>query len=166
MKRALITSLALLLSSASIAAQRGRPRRNTGGGRHAVTRASSEQEGWEGSYEFSEGGGRAGAMAMIVTHTLSVRKQGDSLICDLDADGYQTSTSLRCTAREDNGKLNIYFDGYREGNTFERFTNGQLLFSLAKMVVNGKPRLLTYWGAYRPALKDLPSGRVYFERTK
>jgi hypothetical protein len=166
MKRALATSLALLLSSALVAAQKAHPRRGTGGGRHAVTRAPADQSGWEGGYEFSEGGGSAGGMAMIVTHTLSVRKRGDSLVCDLDADGYQTSISLSCTAREEGGKLNVYFDGYREGNTFERFTKGLLLLSLENAVVGGRPRLLTYWGAYQPALKDLPSGRVYFKKTK
>jgi hypothetical protein len=166
MKRALAIAFVLLLASAFVAAQKAHPRRGTGGGRHAVTRAPADQSGWEGSYEFSEGGGSAGGMAMIVTHTLSVRKQGDSLVCDLNADGYQTSTSLSCIAREEGGKLNIYFDSYREGNIFERFRKGQLLLSLEKAVVDGKPRLLTYWGAYQPALKDLPSGRVYFKRTK
>jgi hypothetical protein len=166
MKRTFATALALLLSYALAVAQKGGLRRSVGTGRLSVARVSADQAGWEGSYEFAEGGGRSGGMALIVTHTLSVRKRGDSLVCDLDADGYQTSTSLRCAAREERGRLNIYFDAYREGNVFDRFRKGLLLLSLERAVVSGKPKMLTYWGAYQPALRDLPSGRVYFKKTK
>lgn len=159
-----LTAVILLTSVAPVSARR-RARARHASPPHAA-REPAQSSDWHGAYEFAEGGGRAGGMAMIVTHALSVRKRDDSLVCDLDADGYQTSTRLGCAAREESGRLNVYFDSYREGNTFERFRKGQLLLSLEKTVVSGKPRLLTYWGAYQPALKDLPGGRVYFKKIK
>jgi hypothetical protein len=101
---------------------------------------------------------------MIVTHTLVIRKHDDALNCDLDADGFQTSISLRCDAREEDGKLNLYFDSYREGNTFARYRKGQLLLTLERTTVRGKVRLLTYWRAYQPALNALHGGGIYFKK--
>jgi hypothetical protein len=131
----------------------------------AVNQSPQDQNAWEGAYEFTEDGGRAGGAAMLVTHTLVVRRRGGALPCELDASGFQTSVSLNCEARAEGGRLNIYFSGYREGNVFERYRRGQLLLTLERATVRGKPRLLTHWGAYEPALKSRPSGRVYFRKS-
>jgi hypothetical protein len=121
---------------------------------------------WEGTYEFSEGGGHSAGGAMIVTHALVIRKHDDALGCDLDADGFQTSVSLRCDAREEGGKLNLYFNSYREGNTFARYRKGQLLLTLVRTVVRGKPRLLTRWGAYQPVFDPARVGGACFKKIK
>jgi hypothetical protein len=160
MTRLLTASLSLLLASAFVAAaQRGRRARDVSPPRSAVTQSPLDQNGWEGTYEFGEGG-----TGMIVTHRLVVYKRGDSLLADLDADGFQTSRSLRCDARIEGSKLNLYFSSYREDNLLARYKKGQLLLTLERTTVRGKLRLLTYWGAYQPTLKDLPSGRVYFKK--
>jgi hypothetical protein len=168
MTRLLTASLSLLLTSpltSAFAAQHGRRAREVRLPRPAVVESTQGQDNWEGSYEYGEGGGQtAGGAGMIVTHELVVYKHGDSLVADLDADGFQTSRSLRCDAREEGGKLNLYFNGYREGNILSQYKKGQLLLALERTTLRGRPRLLTYWRAYQPALKDLPSGRVYFKK--
>jgi hypothetical protein len=167
MTRLLTAALSLLLASAFVAAvaQKDGRKRGVYPSHAAIIRPAQTKDGWEGTYEFSEGGGRtAGGTGMIITHTLVIRKHGDALGCDLDADGFQTSVSLRCDAREEDGKLNLYFNSYREGNAFTRYRKGQLLLTLERSTVRGKSKLLTYWNAYQPALKTLINGRAYFKR--
>jgi hypothetical protein len=169
MTRLLTAALSLLLASACVAAvtQKDGRKRGVHPPHAAVTHPAQGQEGWAGTYEFDEGGGHtAGSTGMIVTHKLAIYKRGDALLCDLDADGYQTSVSLRCDAREEGGKLNLYFDSYREGNVLTQYKKGQLLLSLEKTTVREKSKLLTYWSAYQPALNDLPSGKVYFKKVR
>jgi hypothetical protein len=167
MTRLLVAALSLLLTSASGGAftQNGAQKRGSRPPHLAAVESAQGRDGWEGSYEFSEGGGRsAGGAGMIVTHKLVIYRRGDALPCDLDADGFQTSVSFRCDAREEGGKLNIYFDGYREGNAFARYRKGQLLLTLERATVRGKSRLLTHWGAYQPGFDPGHVGRVRFKK--
>jgi Family of unknown function (DUF5991) len=168
MPRLLVAALCLLLTPASGAAtvQKAGRKRVARLPRLVVIDPAQGRDAWEGTYEFSEGGGRSAGAAMIVTHTLVIRKHDDVPDCDLDADGYQTSVSLRCDARKENGKLNIYFNSYREGNTFARYRKGQLLLTLERTTVGGKPRLVTHWGAYQPTFDPTRDGRVCFKKTK
>jgi hypothetical protein len=159
--RIILTVLILFTTALAFAAQRDEL-----GRRNSPPRAIAHRGDWEGTYEFSEGGGRSADAAMIVTHTIVIRKRDDSLPCELDADGYQTSVSLRCDAREEGGKLNLYFDSYREGHAFARYRKGQLLLTLEKSTVRGRARLLTYWGTYKPVLGPAHGGRVCFKKTK
>jgi hypothetical protein len=167
MTRLLVAALSLLLTSASGAAfaQKGAQKRAGRPPRLAAVEPAQGRDAWEGTYEFSEGGGHsAGGTGMIVTHKLVIYKRGDALPCDLDADGFQTSVSFRCDAREEGGKLNIYFDGYREGNGFALYKKGQLLLTLERATVRSKSRLLTRWGAYQPGFGTDHVGRVRFKK--
>jgi hypothetical protein len=160
----LLTVLILFTTRLAFAAQRGTlDRRNPP---PQAIEQSAYRVDWEGTYEFSEGSGRSAGAGMIVTHTLAVRKRDDRIVCDLDADGFQTSISLRCDAREEGGKLNIYFDGYREGNVLARYRKGQLLLTLERATVRGKPRLLTRWGAYKPVFDPARGVNISFKKIK
>lgn len=154
-------------ASLSIAAAQSPRRRNTLPPQAPPSNNQSDQSTWEGTYTFQEGGGRTnGGAGEFVEHTLIIRRQGDGLIADIDANGFQTSRSLRCSAKAEGDKLNLYFQSYREGNIFTSYKKGQLLLTLERSVAGGKPRVLTYWGAYQPALSSVRSGRVYFKKTK
>lgn len=132
----------------------------------APRRTPPRQTSWEGTYKFQEGGGRTAAgTGMAVEHTVVVYRRGGELMADIDAAGFQTSVSLRCDAKAEGDRLSFYFRGYREDNTFEPYREGPLLFSFEKAGGGARPRLLTHWGAYRPALGGGRSGRVYFRKT-
>lgn len=102
---------------------------------------------------------------MFVEHTIKVYRRGEDLIADVDAAGFRVSISLRCVAKAVGDRLNLYFESYREDNVTEPYRSGQLLLSLRRSTYRGKARILTYWAAYRPALRTARSGRVYFRKT-
>jgi hypothetical protein len=102
---------------------------------------------------------------MFIEHTIKVYRRGEGLIADVDAAGFQVSISLRCAAKTEGDRLNLYFESYREDNITEPYRRGQLLLSLRRSTYRGKARILTYWAAYRPAFQTAGSGRVYFRKT-
>ena len=133
--------------------------------RQVDDRSPADRTAWEGTYTFQEGGGRtAGDTGMFVEHTIKVLRRGEELIADMDAAGFQVSISLRCAAKAEGNRLNLYFESYREDNITEPYRRGQLLLSLRRSTSRGKARILTYWAAYRPAFRTARSGRVYFRK--
>jgi hypothetical protein len=63
-------------------------------------------------------------------------------------------------------KFSLYFQRYRADNTFTPYRKGQFLLALTRSTAGGRTRLLTYWGAYEPALNSARNGQVYFKKTK
>ncbi len=158
--------LALLVLGVNVQAQRAARPSAEELSRRAESRASADRVAWEGTYTFQEGGGRtAGGTGMFVEHTIKVYRRGEGLIAEVDAAGFQVSISLRCAAKAEGARLNIYFESYREGNITEPYRRGQLLLSLERSTYRSKARILTYWAAYRPAFQTPKSGRVYFRKT-
>lgn len=134
---------------------------------HAFKNQSDQGPSWTGTYIFQEGGGHtAGGSGMFVEHTIVIYERSGKLIADIDANGYQTSRSLRCSTKTEGNKISLYLQSYREDNTFELYKKGQLLLTLERSIVGGRARILTYWGAYQSAFRTLRSGRVYFRKTK
>lgn len=126
----------------------------------------SSESVWVGTYVFSEGGGRtAGGAGMFVQHTVVIHKQSGALLADIDADGYQTSKSLRCSTKIEGNRINLYFQSYREDNIGEPYRKGQLLLTLEQSSIGSRTRILTYWGAYKPIFMPARNGRVYFKKT-
>src|SRR5688572_18715995 len=83
------------------------------------------QSSWVGPYVYEENGGRtAGGTAIFITHELNVMDGGDGLTAVIQANGYQTSNDLMCTAKADGTKLMIYFESYGENNVFESYAKG------------------------------------------
>ncbi|HKX83171.1 MAG TPA: DUF5991 domain-containing protein, partial [Pyrinomonadaceae bacterium] len=95
-----------------------------------LTSAAFGQSSWEGNYVFEENGGKtAGGTAIFITHELNVMDGGDGLTASIQANGYQTSKELLCTAKADGTKLMIYFESYGENNVFESYAKGDLLLT-------------------------------------
>jgi hypothetical protein len=158
--------LALLVLSGDVQAQSAAQPSAGESARRADDHASENREAWVGTYTFQEGGGRtAGDTGMFVEHTIKVYRRGEELVADLDAAGFQVSVSLRCAAKAEGDRLNLYFESYREDNVTEPYRRGQLLLSLERSTYRGKTRILTYWAAYRPAFQTARSGRVYFRKS-
>ena len=125
------------------------------------------QSDWKGSYSFDENGGKnAGGIAILITHELNVFDSGDGLAATIQSNGYQTSRDLVCSAKVEGSKLLIHFQSYGENNMFEPYEPGDLLLSLERKLVKGKPAIYTYWGKFTPAIqKNEKSGKVYFEKS-
>lgn len=123
---------------------------------------TANAQGWAGKYEFSEDGGRtAGGTAIFVGHELVIAANGSVTI---KSAGYQTSIDLVATAKEENGKLNIYFASYGEDNMFDKYQPGDLLFSLEKRKVKGATRLLTTWGKFEPVVDKKVNTGLFFKK--
>ena len=158
--------LALLVLGGNVQAQRAARSGSEEHARQASGRTAAERAAWEGTYTYQEGGGRtAGGTGMLVEHTIRVYRRGEGLVADVDAAGFQVSISLRCVAKAEGDRLNLYFESYREDNVTEPYRRGQLLLSLRRSTYRGKTRILTYWVTYRPAFQTARSGRVYFRKT-
>jgi hypothetical protein len=110
---------------------------------------------------FRRGGGRGS----FVEHTIKVYRQGSHLVADLDAAGFQTAVSLRCDAKVEGAKLDLYFHSYRDETVGEPYRKGQLLLSLEKAKPGRRASLLTNWGAYRPVFRRPKGAGVYFRKT-
>jgi hypothetical protein len=127
---------------------------------------SAHAQGWVGDYEFEENGGRTtGGTAIMVSHQLDITEGDKGLVAMIKSAGYQTSIDLVCTAKEENGRLNIYFASYGEDNMFEKYTEGDLLLSLERKRVKGKESLVTHWGKFTPVTKEGVKDGVFFKQT-
>lgn len=129
---------------------------------------SFAQSPWAGPYVYEENGGRtAGGTAIFITHELTVMDGGDGLTATIQANGYQTSKDLLCTAKAEGAKLMIYFDSYGENNVFESYAKGDLLLTLERKKVKGKDAIVTNWGTYTSITEEKPvSGKVRFVRSE
>lgn len=126
-----------------------------------------DQTVWEGTYTFQESEGRtAKGTGTFVEHTLRIYRQGNALLADIDANGFQTARSLRCETKTEGNKISFYFQSYREDHTFPEYRKGQLLLILEKASVGGRTRILTRWGSYQPIFNTAGNRRVYFRKTK
>ena len=134
----------------------------------AATIASPQVADWKGSYAFTENGGKnAGGSVILITHQIDVFEGGDGLAASIQSNGYQTSAELNCSAKVQGTKLLIYFESYGENNMFEPYGQGDLLLTLERKTVKGKPALLTHWGKFSASIPaNEKSGRVYFEKIK
>ena len=161
---ALILSLIILETLVMLPAQMdGRGQRTASA--LPLKQTAQNSTSWEGTYAFQEGGGRsAGGTGMFAEHTIRLYRQGGELLADIDAAGFQISRSLRCSSKVEGEKISLYFESYREDNITEPYRRGQLLLTLRHSSSGGRSRILTYWGAFRPALRAARSGRVYFTK--
>lgn len=125
------------------------------------------QSEWVGTYTAEENGGKnAGGTAIFISHELIVIDADDGLIATIKSNGYQTSKDLVCKAKVNGTKLEIYFESYGEDNVFESYKPGDLLLTLEKKTVKGKPQILTNWGKFTPIIPEKPkSGIVFFVKS-
>ena len=162
-----VITICLLLLTLSGPAYAGEVKRAQTAASKSTNKPSAKGISWEGSYTFSEDPGRnARTGPMIAEHRIVIHRQGDELIADIDADGYQTIRRLRCDAKVTGNRVTFYFKSYREDNGFTPYEKGQKLLAFERATARGRIRILTYWGAYEPIFRRLKSKRVYFEKTK
>jgi len=128
---------------------------------------AAAQNAWNGSYYFGEDGGRnAGGTRIFIEHELKIFDGDNEIAATLESNGYQTSSDLICSAKVEGTKLMLYFQSYGEDNMFERYTPGDLLLTLERKTVKGKPVILTYWGKFTPAIPaNEKTGKVYFTKS-
>lgn len=103
----LILPVLIFLTLASPRAQT--PRRAGGTPQPSgLTLAPQGAPSWEGTYKYQEGGGRtAHGEGMFVEHTIKLYRRNGELIADLDAAGFQVSTSLRCGTKAEGEKISL-----------------------------------------------------------
>lgn len=138
-----------------------------GAGAGAAPRAADELGAWVGEYVFEEDGGRtAGGTPISVAHQIHVSREGGALKARLESNGYQTYAAFECEARVEANKLKLFFARHADENVFLRgdYRRGDLLLTLARAGAGRRPRVLTYWGAFRPQFRRPRQGRVYFRR--
>ena len=120
---------------------------------------------WVGRYSFSEDGGRTvGGSAILITHELTVKRQGGGLEGHLVSNGYQTSADLICDARPDATRLRLVFRKYGESNLSRPYQSGDLLLTLTRRKRGRRTELRTTWGKFEPAIESGKKLRVAFRR--
>ncbi len=130
-----------------------------GGAVHAEQAAD-----WTGSYSYTEQGGRtAGGTGIVVTHEISVKREGGQYRAEIGASGYQTQVQIFALATVAGNKLQLRFERDGDDQMFKgRYQPGALLLELER---SSGGRLLTHWGAYTPATTErFRNPGVYFKR--
>jgi hypothetical protein len=166
MKLLLVILIAVSTAPARVEVGAGHDGAGTVAGIAAAGRAGHSQDFWEGTYEFAEDGGKtAGGTPILVFHTLMIRREGDSLVAEIESNGYQTARHLFGEVKLRPGAALIYFQSYGETNLFKPYSEGELLLTLKRSSRRGRRALvLTEWGAFQPAVRELASGRVHFTK--
>ena len=128
--------------------------------------ATFAQSGWQGTYEFTEVGGKTtGGSVIVVTHQLKVFEKAGGLGATLTSNGYQTSTDLNCSVKIEGRKLQVYFESYGKDNMFNLVEKGDLLLTLERTTVRGKSAVVTHWGTVRPIMPRHEKPGRYFTKT-
>ena len=87
----------------------------------------------------------------------------------ITSSGFQTDETLLCDAKVEGNRVELLFKSYPNGHTVneyevERYKKGARMLTLEISKLNGKTRILTYWGAFTPNDEHAKSGRVYFKK--
>ncbi len=135
-----------------------------------ITKSAVSLDSWAGEYDYSDTHGKtAGGTGIVVEHKLKIVKSIPGLTAKLVSQGYQTDESIICDTKISGNKLSILFKHYPSGSTknnydVEQYKPGSTLLVLEQTVVNGKPKLLTSWAAFKLMNENAPNGRVYFQK--
>lgn len=129
------------------------------------TRASQNQTSWEGSYTFEETVRRSQGNAGNVSHEIRIYRESNKLVADLDTEGWQTTSRLKCYARVEGNRVRLYLIGFGEDDMIGKIEHkvGALLLTLERSAIGGIHRVLAHWGTFKPmSPANQISGRVYF----
>ena len=129
----------------------------------AALRAETAPD-WRGKYSYVESGGRtAGGTGIVITHEISVTREGGQYKAEITANGYQTQTHILALGTAAGSRLQLRFEKDGEEQMFKgRYQPGALLLELER---GGARRVLTHWGAYTPATTErFRNPGVYFKR--
>jgi hypothetical protein len=130
----------------------------------AGTARAEQAPDWSGNYGYTESGGRTtGGYGIVITHEISVTREGGQYRAEITANGYQTQTHIFALGTATGNKLQLRFERDGAEQMFKgRYQPGALLLELER---GGGRRLLTHWGAYTPAASArFRNPGAYFKR--
>jgi hypothetical protein len=137
------------------------PTQNAAPATPAAESGDTAVRAWVGHYSFDQVWETEGQdIKNIITYELSVHQHADSVLADVDVDGYMTSIHAHCTTAGDAQHLVVLFREVGEDNTFDQYEPGDTLFSL----VSRGDSVLTYWGKMQPEENEVENGAPYFKR--
>jgi len=119
-------------------------------------------ERWVGEYTYTESAPSGPGSPQLVTQRLTVFAEGDRLLADYDAHGFQTNRRVRAEAIASGDTLELRFVEFREESKLTDYEPGELLLTL----VERDGALLTDWAAVTPIIfADYQDPAVAFARS-
>ena len=128
-----------------------------------IISACAENASWNGTYVYEATlGDTVGGDSAVVTYTVTIAPNK----CELSIEGFQTSDSLICKAKDMDNKLSVNFQSYADGSIKNKYgvaiyKVGDLLFQL-----NRTKDLITTWGALLPDEKLAKVGHYFIKESK
>lgn len=95
------------------------------------TKAPSTE--WVGTYEYGEFAPSDFGSDQTWVYNLKIYKEENQLKAQLDIDGFQALIRIQAIAKENNGNLDIIFDGYLPESMYTPHKKGDVLFTLEKI---------------------------------
>lgn len=121
------------------------------------SKSSSGKDIWVGAYEFYE----FVPENINMQYNINIYKCEDSLLSEINIDGFQTKARIRAQVVQDGEKIDFVFDDYLPDNEYEIFIKGDLLFSF-KRIDN---EIYTCWGKLKPINPENEiSDKIYFTK--
>lgn len=137
--------------------------------------ASNVGQTWVGEYHYSIVGGETARHLPVTTDiTVKISQQGNTVKCQLDADGYQTYDRIVCTPVMDNHQLTLRFKSYTDGSIVNplgvaEYKVGETLFSLEQAtdtMVKKQNQFTPHWCKYSPIVDKQKEAVGYFDKIK
>lgn len=128
--------------------------------------STNAQNSWIGEYHFNEDGGETvGGTKIYIAHTLKITEEGSSLKAHIYSQSFQTSKDIYADVKTKGNKIMLFFREKGEDHFLGDYKKGDLLFTLEKKDIDGKLKVLTYWGKFLPSLEaNEKSGGIYFRK--
>lgn len=119
-------------------------------------------ERWIDEYTFTESEPPGPGSPQVATQRINVFAEGDRLLADYDAEGFQTRRHVRAEAIASGDTLELRFLEFREESLLVDYEPGELLLTL----VEQDGELLTDWAAVTPIVfQDYEDPGVAFARS-
>ena len=114
------------------------------------------EEDWQGKYTYEE---IADAQAMqIWEYEVEVYSEANSMAAHVTVNGFQTGVNLKCNVLENNNRVKFVVSEIEEGNLFEVYKVGDVLFEFEK----NKGAVITHWVKMLPNIENAASVGMYF----
>lgn len=122
---------------------------------------SAAANGWYGTYEYTETIPRLSGMTATIDYRVTLSDAG----CRLDAEGLQTDTHMRCTARMKGKSLQIAFQSYADGGMTNQYGIARYKRGTPLLTFTRTPRgLVTNWQSYTMSDGKRHNGKYFMKR--
>lgn len=115
---------------------------------------SFDLQSWIGDYSYSE----YSPPDENMFYSISIYRENEDYYADITIDGFQTMNHLRTKVIGDEKYIDFVFDKYLPDNTFEPYSNGDVLLSFNK----DKSELNTIWVKMQPMILNTPTESICF----